>query len=464
MRPNVPALPTHSTSIRAAPSEARRTHHGRDEHLAGDGGDAEPQRHRAVDHDRDHRRADEHAVGRRVEHLAERRDLVVAAGHEAVDPVGGAEHGQEDGRGRLAVPAEEQPHEQRDAQEPDQRDDVGCGQDPVQTRLVPVAVHVASLRPPPKGRPRRHPGSGVCQSGAMPRFEPFRGLRYEPDLAPIAQVIAPPYDVISSTERVHLASRHQANSVLVELPEADLTGGRDRYAVASRPLPALAGGRASSPLEAEPSLYPYRMTDAVGRVHHRGHRRARPGRARRGERHPPPRADAAQAQERPARPAAGDAGQPVPHLGPLHGRRRHGDLRPDRRRAGGRRLRRRRGAPPALGPERPRRGGRRRCGGRHGAGRPGRRSPPLRDGARVPSGVPRGQRRRARALRPRDGARRRAGRGAAHRGRHPPHDQRAARRTSTSSARSRRGSTSCGPARPTTARSARWPTRTPWPS
>ena len=67
----------------------------------------------------------------------------------------------------------------------------------------------------------------------MPRFEAFRGLRYQPELAPLAQVIAPPYDVISSAERVHLASRNQANSVLVELPEADLRGGRDRYAVAT---------------------------------------------------------------------------------------------------------------------------------------------------------------------------------------------------------------------------------------
>ena len=67
----------------------------------------------------------------------------------------------------------------------------------------------------------------------MPRFEPFQGLRYRPEVAPVAQVIAPPYDVISSTERAHLASRHQANAVLVELPEADLPGGRDRYAVAT---------------------------------------------------------------------------------------------------------------------------------------------------------------------------------------------------------------------------------------
>ena len=98
----------------------------------------------------------------------------------------------------------------------------------------------------------------------MPRFEPFRGLRYASDLAPVAQVIAPPYDVITATERVHLASRHQANSVLVELPEADLQGGRDRYAVAADLFSRwLAQGILR--VEDGPSLYPYRMTDTTGR-------------------------------------------------------------------------------------------------------------------------------------------------------------------------------------------------------
>jgi uncharacterized protein (DUF1015 family) len=99
----------------------------------------------------------------------------------------------------------------------------------------------------------------------MPRFEPFRGLRYQPDMAPIAQVIAPPYDVITPTERVHLASRHQANSVLVELPEADLRGGRDRYAVATD-LFAHWQGEGIIVAEGVPSLYPYRMTDVEGRT------------------------------------------------------------------------------------------------------------------------------------------------------------------------------------------------------
>ena len=99
----------------------------------------------------------------------------------------------------------------------------------------------------------------------MPRFEPFRGLRYNPDRAPIAQVIAPPYDVISSNERTHLASRHPANSVLVELPETDLRGGRDRYAVATELFNTWQENGLLLP-DPEPSLYPYRMTDTAGRT------------------------------------------------------------------------------------------------------------------------------------------------------------------------------------------------------
>jgi hypothetical protein len=53
----------------------------------------------------------------------------------------------------------------------------------------------------------------------MPRFEPFRGLRYAALSTPIAQVIAPPYDVISSAERAPSFPPHPANAVLVELPE-----------------------------------------------------------------------------------------------------------------------------------------------------------------------------------------------------------------------------------------------------
>jgi uncharacterized protein (DUF1015 family) len=99
----------------------------------------------------------------------------------------------------------------------------------------------------------------------VPRFEAFQGLRYRPEVAPLAQVIAPPYDVISATERAHLAARHRANAVLVELPEADLSGGRDRYTVASD---LFTRWQAKGILVGDPgrSLYPYRMTDPSGRA------------------------------------------------------------------------------------------------------------------------------------------------------------------------------------------------------
>jgi uncharacterized protein (DUF1015 family) len=99
----------------------------------------------------------------------------------------------------------------------------------------------------------------------VPRFEPFQGLRYRPEVAPLSQVIAPPYDVISATERAHLASRHRANAVLVELPEADLSGRRDRYAVAAD---LFTRWQAKGILVPDPvsNLYPYRMTESSGRT------------------------------------------------------------------------------------------------------------------------------------------------------------------------------------------------------
>jgi uncharacterized protein (DUF1015 family) len=99
----------------------------------------------------------------------------------------------------------------------------------------------------------------------VPRFEPFVGLRYNPAQVRLDAVIAPPYDVIESAERVRLASRHPANSVLVELPEPDLIDGIDRYQMASQ---LLAKWRAAEILvpDARPSLYPYRTTAQDGRT------------------------------------------------------------------------------------------------------------------------------------------------------------------------------------------------------
>jgi uncharacterized protein (DUF1015 family) len=98
----------------------------------------------------------------------------------------------------------------------------------------------------------------------VPVLDPFRGLRYDRRAVRMGDVVAPPYDVISSAERTTLANRHPANAVLVELPEPDLAAHLDRYQVA-RAL--LARWRDAGLLvqDPAPSLYPYKMTAADGR-------------------------------------------------------------------------------------------------------------------------------------------------------------------------------------------------------
>ena len=59
---------------------------------------------------------EEQAVGDRIEHLAQVGHLVAAAGDVAVDPVGGAQHGEEHRRRGEGVLDEQQPHEDREAQ------------------------------------------------------------------------------------------------------------------------------------------------------------------------------------------------------------------------------------------------------------------------------------------------------------------------------------------------------------
>ncbi|HET7474862.1 MAG TPA: DUF1015 domain-containing protein [Dermatophilaceae bacterium] len=63
----------------------------------------------------------------------------------------------------------------------------------------------------------------------MPRFEPFRALRYAPG-ADLAKVTAPPYDVLSDADVTGLAARDPHNIVHVDVPR----GGADRYDVAAR--------------------------------------------------------------------------------------------------------------------------------------------------------------------------------------------------------------------------------------
>lgn len=69
----------------------------------------------------------------------------------------------------------------------------------------------------------------------MPRFEPFRALRYSADL-PLEEVSAPPYDVLSDADVDRLAQRHVRNIVHIDVPRPE--DDPQRYARAASTLAA----------------------------------------------------------------------------------------------------------------------------------------------------------------------------------------------------------------------------------
>ncbi len=102
----------------------------------------------------------------------------------------------------------------------------------------------------------------------MPRFDPFPGLRYNLDRVPIAEVTAPPSDVIDDDDRAALLARHPDNIVRVDLPRPDDTD-RDPYAVADE---VLRRWRAEGIVvdDPQPAFYVYRMdfTEESGEHRH----------------------------------------------------------------------------------------------------------------------------------------------------------------------------------------------------
>jgi uncharacterized protein (DUF1015 family) len=66
----------------------------------------------------------------------------------------------------------------------------------------------------------------------MAEIQPLRALHYDPAVvAALADVVAPPYDVIDSGQRAQLLARSPFNVVAVDLPQAEPSGG-DPYAAA----------------------------------------------------------------------------------------------------------------------------------------------------------------------------------------------------------------------------------------
>jgi uncharacterized protein (DUF1015 family) len=91
----------------------------------------------------------------------------------------------------------------------------------------------------------------------MAVIAPFSGLRY--DLARVGDasgVLAPPYDVISDSQRLALEARHPQNVVRLELPRGD---GDAKYASAAALLNAWIAEGILRP-DAQPALYRYEQT------------------------------------------------------------------------------------------------------------------------------------------------------------------------------------------------------------
>jgi uncharacterized protein (DUF1015 family) len=66
----------------------------------------------------------------------------------------------------------------------------------------------------------------------MADVQPLRALHYDPSVVgPLANVVAPPYDVIDASQRAELIERSPFNVVAVDLPQGE-PGGRDPYEAA----------------------------------------------------------------------------------------------------------------------------------------------------------------------------------------------------------------------------------------
>ncbi|HEX3621037.1 MAG TPA: DUF1015 domain-containing protein [Acidimicrobiales bacterium] len=90
----------------------------------------------------------------------------------------------------------------------------------------------------------------------MPRFEPFAGIRYDPERVDLDDVLAPPYDVIDADARAALESRSPYNVVHVDLPRDE--DGLDRYAAAGRRFDTWLAEGILRP-DPEPAFYAYSM-------------------------------------------------------------------------------------------------------------------------------------------------------------------------------------------------------------
>ncbi len=98
----------------------------------------------------------------------------------------------------------------------------------------------------------------------MPDIRPFRALRYAPSaVGDLADVVAPPYDVIGPEEEARLLARHEDNVVRLDLPgTAQGDEPDDRYRRAARTLAAWRSGGILHK-DPHPSIYVYQQDYCV---------------------------------------------------------------------------------------------------------------------------------------------------------------------------------------------------------
>lgn len=95
----------------------------------------------------------------------------------------------------------------------------------------------------------------------MATIRPFTGLRFSAAAGPSADLVAPPYDVISPSEREQFASKNPHNVVRLTLPESE-PDDRSKFVKYARSAARLEEWRRESVLspEAKPAFYRYTQT------------------------------------------------------------------------------------------------------------------------------------------------------------------------------------------------------------
>jgi uncharacterized protein (DUF1015 family) len=93
----------------------------------------------------------------------------------------------------------------------------------------------------------------------MATVRPFRGLRFERAAGALADLVAPPYDVVSPEQRDSLAAKNEHNVVRLTLPEQE-PDDRSKFVKYARSAARLAEWKRDGTLQVEPQPAYYRYT------------------------------------------------------------------------------------------------------------------------------------------------------------------------------------------------------------